>query len=82
MQRASYLASFATHDEFQVEWTEDDAVVPPDNFVQALDDLAGSSEDSGPDVTDGTGLDDRGASANPVVTVEEPEVAQPDMSAA
>lgn len=41
--RASYLAAFSFHDEFQVERTEDGEAVPVDDFGLQLDDPEGSS---------------------------------------
>jgi hypothetical protein len=75
--RASYLASFASHDEFQVERTEDGGVVPPDDFGLLLDDPEGSSEETGVYLDDEAELDDTGASANPEATVKDSAVAQP-----
>lgn len=75
--RASYLTSFALHDEFQVEWTADSGVVPPDDFGLALDDPASSSKESGPYAYDDAGMDDTGALVNPEAIAEEPTVAQP-----
>jgi hypothetical protein len=75
--RASYLASFAFHDEFQVERTEDGGVVPPDDFGLLLDDPEGSSEETGVYVDDEAELDDTGTSVNPEATAEESAAAQP-----
>jgi hypothetical protein len=75
--RASYLASFAFHDEFQVERTEDGGVVPPDDFGLLLDDPEGSSEETGVYVDDEAELADTGASVNPEATAEEPAATQP-----
>ena len=60
--RASYLAAFAFHDEFQVERTEDGGEVPADDFGLLLDDPEGSSEETGIYMDDEAELDDTGAS--------------------
>lgn len=44
--RASYLASFAPHNEYIMERMEDGAEVPPDDFGLRLDDPEGSSAES------------------------------------
>ena len=78
---ASYLASLTSHDKFQVERTEDGGEVPSNNFGMALNDAAGTSEESGPYTDDEAGLDDSGTSANPEATMEELAVKQPDTGA-
>lgn len=75
--RASYLASFALHDEFEVEWREDGGVVPLDSFGLLLDHPEGSFDESGPYVDDEAGLEDTGTTEHPDVTAEEPPIAQP-----
>ena len=69
--RASYLASFTTHDEFQAERMKDGVELPPDNFGLALDDPVGSSTESGPYTDDEAGLDDIGISADPEAVAKE-----------
>ena len=44
--RASYIAGFAFHDEFQPERAEDGRVVPADDYGLLLDDPEGSSEET------------------------------------
>lgn len=79
--RDNYHASFASHDEIQVEMINDGGEVPPDNFGFALDDPLGSSEESGPYTDDNTGLDYTSATKNLEATAEEPAAAQPNMGA-
>ena len=79
--RASYMASFALHNEFYVERMDDDRVVPPDDFGLLLDDPLSSSEESSPYTDEDAGLANTGTSMNPEPTEEESAVVHPGTGA-
>lgn len=70
--RSNYLALFAAHEEFNVDQTEDDKELPPDDFGVALDDPTGSSDkmDTYPD--NEAALDNTSVLADPEADAEEP----------
>ena len=63
--RASYIAGFAFHDEFQPERAEDGGVVPADDYGLLLDDPEGSSEETDVYRDADAGEEDTGTSADP-----------------
>ena len=75
--RASYIAGFAFHDEFQPERAEDGGVVPADDYGILLHDPAGSSEETGIYRDVGADEEDTGTSADPEATEGEPSAARP-----
>ena len=73
--RASYIAEFAFHDEFQLERAEDGGVVAGDDFSLLLHDLEGSSEETGV-YRDGGAEEDTGASLDPEAARGEPSMSR------
>lgn len=81
-RRASYLASFALHDEFQVERMEDGGKLPPDNFGLTLDDPTSSSEETDAYTDDEAGLDNTDILVGPKAVMKEPVRVQPVVATA